>query len=108
MDIFAVIVAVLAQGDTLLQRLSPLNRLRVTTGLVLVLILGVVMILIIKAGAHMVHGLSQQPSGCPHHLCQRKMTGRLDRFIRPETKKSSVAFSKTESLASQRTVSARF
>lgn len=50
-----------AQADspqTLLQRLTPLNQLRVIMGLFVVIILGAFLFIVIKAGAHMVQGMS--------------------------------------------------
>lgn len=53
---------VLAQAadspQTMLQRLSPLNQLRVIMGLFVVVMLGLVLFIVIKAGAHMVQGMS--------------------------------------------------
>lgn len=51
-------LALFAQSETLFEQLSPLNRLRVLMGLVLVLVLGVVIFMVIRAGAHMVRGFS--------------------------------------------------
>ena len=44
--------------DIMLQRLSPLNQLRVIMGLFAVVILGLVLYIVIKAGSHMVKGMS--------------------------------------------------
>ena len=43
---------------TLIERLSPLNQLRVIVGLFAVVILGIVIFIVIKAGAHMAKGFS--------------------------------------------------
>jgi len=48
----------LAQSETLFDQLGPLNRLRVIMGLVVVIILGVVIFMVIRAGAHMALGCS--------------------------------------------------
>ncbi len=50
--------SLLAQSETLFDQLSPLNRLRVVMGLVVVLILGVVIFIVIRAGAHLWLGYS--------------------------------------------------
>ena len=57
--------SLLAQSETLFERLGPLNRLRVIAGLIVVLILGVVIFMVIRAGAHMVRGLSAAAQRLP-------------------------------------------
>ena len=53
------------QQQTLIQRLSPLNQIRVIVGLGTVLVLGVVLFLVIKAGSHMVKGFSAAANRLP-------------------------------------------
>ena len=54
----SVLLAETAAPATLLERLSPVNQLRVIMGLFVIVILGVVLFIVIKAGAHMVQGMS--------------------------------------------------
>lgn len=54
------------QPKTLLERLSPINRLRAIAGLLVVLILGLVIFLVIKAGSHMFKGFSAAANRLPH------------------------------------------
>ncbi len=59
--------SLVAQGETLFQRLSPMNGLRVTMGLIVVLVLGVVLLMVIKAGAHMARGFSAAAKRLPEN-----------------------------------------
>ena len=45
-------------GGMMLERLSPLNQLRVIMGLFVVVILGIFLFIVVKAGSHMVKGMS--------------------------------------------------
>ena len=45
-------------AGTMLQRLTPLNQLRVIMGLFVVVMLGIFLFIVIKAGSHMVKGMS--------------------------------------------------
>lgn len=47
-----------AASAPVLDQLSPLNQLRVIMGLFVVIILGIFLFIVVKAGAHMVKGLS--------------------------------------------------
>jgi len=49
----------------MVQQLSPINQIRVFTGLFTVIILGLVIFLVIKAGAHMWRGLSAAANRLP-------------------------------------------
>lgn len=51
---------------TMLEQLSPQNQLRVILGLFAVVILGVVIFMVIKAGAHMFRGFSAAANRLPH------------------------------------------
>ena len=53
------------QSQTLMERLSPLNQIRVVTGLFVVLVLGLFLFLVIKAGSHMVKGFSAAANRLP-------------------------------------------
>ena len=50
---------------SLLQQLGPLDQLRIIVGLVAILVLGLVLFMIIKAGSHMVRGLSAAANRLP-------------------------------------------
>lgn len=54
-----------SRPTTLIEQLSPLNQLRVIVGLFAVIILGFVIFLFIKAGSHMVKGLSAAANRLP-------------------------------------------
>ena len=69
----------LAQSETLFDRLGPLNRLRVIMGLVVVLILGVVIFIVIRAGAHMWLGYS----AAANRLAKRSLPDEDDWANRP-------------------------
>lgn len=51
--------------STLLEELSPLNQLRVIVGLFTVVILGLVIFIVIKAGSHMFRGFSAAAKRLP-------------------------------------------
>ena len=53
------------QSQTLIERLSPLNQIRVITGLFVVIVLGLFLFLVIKAGSHMVKGFSAAANRLP-------------------------------------------
>ena len=61
----ATAASLLAQSETLFDRLSPLNGLRVIMGLVVVLILGGVIFMVIRAGAHMLLGYAAAAKRLP-------------------------------------------
>lgn len=60
-----ILLAEAARQPTLIERLSPLNQIRVIVGLGAVLVLGLVIFLVIKAGSHMVKGLSAAANRLP-------------------------------------------
>ena len=49
----------------MIEQLSPLNQIRVFTGLFTVIVLGLVIFLVIKAGAHMWRGVSAAANRLP-------------------------------------------
>ncbi len=55
-----------SEPGMLIERLSPLNQIRVFTGLFTVVVLGVVIFIVIKAGAHMARGLAAAANRLPH------------------------------------------
>ena len=58
----------LAQAEKpkrMLQQLTPINQLRVIMGLFVVLFLGLFLFLVIKAGSHMVKGISAPANRLP-------------------------------------------
>ena len=59
-------VAGTGEPGMLIERLSPLNQIRVFTGLFTVIVLGVVIFIVIKAGAHMARGLAAAANRLPH------------------------------------------
>jgi len=61
----AVLFAQAERELTLLEQLTPLNQLRVIVGLFVVLILGLVIFIVIKAGTHMLTGLSAAANRLP-------------------------------------------
>lgn len=54
-----------AEGASIWNRLTPLDRLRVTVGLIVVLILGMFIMLIVKAGSHMAKGFAAAANRLP-------------------------------------------
>ena len=59
------------ESGTLLERLSPLDQIRVFTGLFTVIILGIVIFIVIKAGSHMVKGISAAANRLPSDSAPR-------------------------------------
>jgi hypothetical protein len=57
--------AAIQRPMTLIERLSPLNQIRVIVGLFVVIVLGIVIFIVIKAGSHMVSGLSAAANRLP-------------------------------------------
>ena len=62
---FPLLWAAAERPQTLLEKLTPLNQIRVIVGLAAVLVLGLVIFLVIKAGSHMVKGLSAAANRLP-------------------------------------------
>ena len=59
------VLAQATESMTMLEQLSPFNQIRVFTGLFVVLVLGLVMFLVIKAGAHMAKGFGAAAKRLP-------------------------------------------
>ena len=63
----AVVIAQAATDKTPpFQRLSPINQLRYVMGLFVIIILGIFLFIVIKAGSHMVRGMSAKANRLPH------------------------------------------
>ena len=54
-----------SQPQTMMEQLTPINQIRVIVGLVTVIVLGLVLFLVIKAGSHMVKGMSAAAKRLP-------------------------------------------
>ena len=50
---------------TLIEQLSPIDQIRVIVGLFVVIVLGVVIFMVIKAGSHMVKGFAAAANRLP-------------------------------------------
>ncbi len=55
-----------AEAAPAVKQLSPINQLRVTVGLFVVVVLGLVIFIVIKAGAHMFKGYAAAADRLPH------------------------------------------
>lgn len=53
------------ESTSVLERLTPLNQIRVIVGLFTVVVLGLVLFIVIKAGSHMVKGFSAAANRLP-------------------------------------------
>jgi len=60
-----MLLAQVEEQKTMLQQLTPINQLRVIMGLFVVVILGVFLYIVIKAGSHMVKGFSAAADRLP-------------------------------------------
>ena len=54
-----------ATADAPLKQLTPIDQIRVIVGLFVIIVLGVVLFIVIKAGSHMVKGLSAAANRLP-------------------------------------------